>query len=262
MFCKTQNNLGEQRENTKKHVKCRNQNVKILKTDLNAIAESRQNPYVLCATLLVAFLHTRHRVSFRAYSLILIALGLIFSTLPGITLGGDKLPRHLRMVFSRLDLTDRFKSHPVCYICHKIFDPSIDSNTLCPDCECEIFRPRTRSLFRRLFQSVLEPTVAGDSDSETESARSGSGRRPHVVAPIQVLSEGLRHLFSRPGMVSAVTSWKARQRSPDELRSIQNEKVWNTIKGPDNKQFFFEGDSEKEIRLGVTFSLDWYVSRL
>ncbi|KAF7346894.1 hypothetical protein MVEN_01441600 [Mycena venus] len=59
-------------------------------------------------------------------------------------------------------------------------------------------------------------------------------------------------------MVPAVNAWKARERSPDELRSIQDGEVWNTILGPDKKRFFFEGDSETEIRLGVTFSLDWF----
>ncbi|KAJ7305462.1 hypothetical protein DFH08DRAFT_825153 [Mycena albidolilacea] len=190
--------------------------------------------------------------------LILVALGLVFSKLPGNLLGGEKLPRQLPTVFSRFDLTDTFKRHPICYLCHKIFDPAVPPDTLCPDCECEIFRPQTRTLFRRLFQSEPEPTVSGDSDPETDSAGSTLGRQPHVVAPIQVLSDSLRHLFARPGMVPAVNGWKAQEHSPNELRSIQDGEVWNTITGPDKKRFFFEGDSEKEIRLGVTFSLDWF----
>lgn len=38
---------------------------------------------------------------------------------------------------------------------------------------------------------------------------------------------------------------------------MQDSEVWKTIKGPDGKSFFLEGDCDAEIRLGVTFSLDW-----
>ncbi|KAJ7213906.1 hypothetical protein GGX14DRAFT_392681 [Mycena pura] len=34
--------------------------------------------------------------------------------------------------------------------------------------------------------------------------------------------------------------------------------VWKTVKGGDGKRFFFGRNSQKEIRVGVTFSLDWF----
>jgi hypothetical protein len=34
--------------------------------------------------------------------------------------------------------------------------------------------------------------------------------------------------------------------------------VWKTIKGPDGRPFFFGREANGEIRIGVTFSLDWF----
>ncbi|KAJ7725794.1 hypothetical protein B0H16DRAFT_1429796 [Mycena metata] len=216
----------------------------------------RQNSYILCVSLLVAFLHTRHHVSFRACAVILMTLNIVFSAMPGNLLGGDTLPRSLTTVFAQLNLTDKFKVHPICYLCHKIFDPTVGSETICADCESRIFRPQTRSLFRRLFESAPAPVVAGDGDDDSEDNPSVGGS-PHVVAPIQPLSDALRDLFSRPGVVPAVNAWKTREQTPGELKCMQDGEVWRTIKGPDNKSFFFEGNCDEEIRLGVTFSLDW-----
>ncbi|KAJ7755299.1 hypothetical protein DFH07DRAFT_773414 [Mycena maculata] len=39
---------------------------------------------------------------------------------------------------------------------------------------------------------------------------------------------------------------------------MQDSEVWKTIKGPDGKSFFLEGDCDKEIQLGTTISLDWF----
>jgi hypothetical protein len=217
---------------------------------------ARRTDYVLCASLLVIFLHAKHHLSFRACSIILIALGLLLSALPGDILGGAKLPRTLTTAFARFDIADRFKVHPICYICHKIFEPGIPSDTKCPNCDSDIFRPKTRKLFRRIFESPLGDPVAADQEDEDFIPAPAEGE-PHVVAPLQLLSEGLKQLFARPGIVPAVEEWKAREQVPEELKSMQDAEVWKTIKGPDNKSFFFGGECEQEIRLGVTFSLDW-----
>jgi hypothetical protein len=61
-------------------------------------------------------------------------------------------------------------------------------------------------------------------------------------------------------MVAAVDQWKTWPRVPGESRSIQDGKIWQTIKGPDGQKLFYGDSSENEIRLGVTFSLDWCFS--
>ncbi|KAF7367179.1 hypothetical protein MSAN_00977800 [Mycena sanguinolenta] len=225
---------------------------------MRSLRASKKKKLILCVSLLVAFLLTRHHVSFRACGLILFAIALILSLMPGNVVKRDEFPGSLTTVFSQLNLEDRFRSYPICYLCHRIFDP-LGSDVLCPDCECEIYRPQTRSLFRRTFESAPEPTTSRDLDSEEAVIGSTSNKRQaHVVAPIQRLSDDLRHLFSRPGVVPAVNAWKSRKRSEQDLKCIQDGNVWNSIKGPDDKLFFFKGDSDKEIRLGVTFSLDWF----
>jgi hypothetical protein len=78
-----------------------------------------------------------------------------------------------------------------------------------------------------------------------------------MVAPIQTLSVALAQFFARPGMVSAVNAWKTRRTVAGELRSMQDGNIWKTLRGHDGDPFFFSPSSEEEIRLGLTFSLDW-----
>lgn len=206
-------------------------------------------PYIRCILLLIAFLHTRHHVSFRACALILITLNFLFSKIPGDLLDGQDIPRSLTTIFSRLELSDKFKVHPICYLCHRIFDFD-NIHNLCPDCQEGLYRPATQHLFQRLF----DPEQLGD---EHDNLAFNFERTPHLVAPIHVLSVGLREFFGRPGMIPAVNAWKKRPTVPGELNSMQDAQVWQTIKGPDETSFFFGNNADKEIRLGVTLSLDW-----
>ena len=55
--------------------------------------------------------------------------------------------------------------------------------------------------------------------------------------------------------------YRDRTTIPEELNCIMDGRVWNSIPGPDGKPFF-DKDSltdPDEIRLGVTFALDWYI---
>jgi hypothetical protein len=81
-----------------------------------------------------------------------------------------------------------------------------------------------------------------------------------MVSPIQLLSAGLHDFFKRPGMVEAVNSWKTRPRVEGELNCMQDGKVWKTIKDGKGQPFFFAPEAADEIRLGVSFSLDWYAA--
>jgi hypothetical protein len=209
------------------------------------IAETLEDPlqerlhsqwHIRCVLLLVAFLHIRYQVSYRACGLILVCLNFIFVRQPG----GLEMPLTLKTVFSRLGMEeDRFTQHLLCYQCHRYFDRNTPSDALCPDCELELFRPATRQLFQRVISTVT------------------SVRKPKLVAPVQLLSDGLRDFFRRPGMVPAVNLWKSRESTPGESRTIQDGRVWKTIKGHDKQSFFYGESSKREIRIGTTFSLDW-----
>jgi hypothetical protein len=189
-------------------------------------------------------------VSFAACALILSAFTFILINLPGNLLKEGEMPRTLTTIFARLGMVDKFTVHPICHICHCIFPPNASPDTRCSQCDNDIYRPR-RNIFRRLF-------FTGSDDSSADCAANDHGS-PHVVAPIQLLSDGLRSLFSRPGMVDAVNSWKSHGQVPGELKRMQDGRVWEELKGQDGKSFFYGRHTDKEIRLGVTFSLDWYV---
>jgi hypothetical protein len=74
---------------------------------------------------LVAFLHTRHGVRFRAAGVILICVGLIFSFLFGGLVGVLAMPRTLNTVFTRFGMKDRFTVNPICFQGHVIFELDI-----------------------------------------------------------------------------------------------------------------------------------------
>jgi hypothetical protein len=202
---------------------------------------------------MVAFLHTKHHVTFRACAVILICLGFIFSSIAGTALGNVEIPRTLRTVFAKLDIKDTFTIHPICFQCHVVFEPDIEPDTFCPDCEEEIFGAPPRD---GPNAEGDDESVAGDAGAATDKPRK---RKPYAVAPIQLLSTGLRTFFERPGMESAVNSWKTRPHVDGELKSIQDGEVWKTLKDSEGRSFFFDPRADNELRLGVSFSLDWYV---
>ncbi|KAJ7914142.1 hypothetical protein B0H13DRAFT_1873220 [Mycena leptocephala] len=199
----------------------------------------------LCAIMyMVAFLHTQHRVTFAASGVILLCLGFIFSSLSGNLTGGITVPHTLQTVFTRLEIKDRFIVHPICFRCHRVFETTILTSTCCPECDEEIFG-----------------AANAQASNWSESGDGGGGRKkkrqPFVVTPIQLLSSSLRDFFMRPGMVHEVNKWKTRERKRREWGSMQDDNVWKTIEGPDGRPFFFGPEANREIRIGVTFSLDW-----
>lgn len=134
------------------------------------------------------------------------------------------MPLRLQTVFSRLKAQDRFTVHPVCYNCHKVFQPGTASNTFCPDCDLELFRPARRRLFDAIGDG--KPTVPDPGDGE----EAGDDRRePHMIAPIQSLSVALAEFFTRPGMVASVNAWKTRATVEGEFRSMQDGELWRTL---------------------------------
>jgi hypothetical protein len=207
---------------------------------------------------LVAFLHTRYHVTFSACALILACLNHLFAALPGNLLGNSPMPLTLKTLFARLGARDRFTVHPVCYNCHKIFLPGTSFDTVCPTCELELFRPATRQLFDTLDDGRPTRFESADDNDPDNDKPVVIKREPHMVAPVYLLSVALHEFFARPGMVSAVNSWKTRTGIVEgELRSMQDAEVWKALRGHDGESFFFGSSAEEELRLGVTFSLDW-----
>jgi hypothetical protein len=182
----------------------------------------------------------------------------LFASLPGNLLGNSRIPLTLKTLFARLGARDRFTVHPMCYNCHKIFPPEVATDKICPTCELELFRPATRRLFDTLDDGRSAPFESTDNDDPDEDKFVGVKREPHIVTPIQLLSAALQEFFARPGMVSAVNSWKTRTGTIEgELRSMQDADVWKTLRGNDGELLLFGPSAEEELRLGVTFSLDW-----
>lgn len=204
---------------------------------------------------MVGFLQTRHRVTFSACALILACLGLIFGFVSGDLIWSAAMPFTLTTIFLKLSMKDNFIVHPICFSCHQVFDTDIPPTTFCLNCDEEVFGGGQTDHFNASAKSHSD---AGHSTNP----RSSSAKRPSVVAPLQLLSTGLRDFFERPGMISAVNAWKNRSRIPGLMASMQDGNVWKTIKGPDGNRFFFGAQADREIRLGVTFSLDWCVQQI
>jgi hypothetical protein len=96
--------------------------------------------------------------------------------------------------------------HPICFNCHCIFPPDINPQTFCPDYTVELFGGPNHG------DSDAWDDVASESGGLFPPLRSRT-RKPQVVAPIQLLSSGLRSFFKCTGIVSAVTSWKKHPRN-------------------------------------------------
>ncbi|KAJ6506558.1 hypothetical protein C8R45DRAFT_1208644 [Mycena sanguinolenta] len=209
--------------------------------------------YIRCTLYMIAFLHTRHRVTFRAAALMLVCLGFLFSCLAGDFTKALAMPRTLKTVFAHLEISENFVVHPICTECHFVFEPN-EAPEFCPDCNEEVFVPRDGA---HSDMDDLQGAATADSGDNFDHPESGK-RKPFMVSPIQSLSVGLQEFFKRPGMVATVNSWKTRSEVDGELRSIQDGHVWKAMKDKQGRPFFYGPHAEDEIRLGVSFSLDRY----
>ena len=209
------------------------------RSPLKAYDESHSNAFIRVLIILVALLHTKHHVPFRACNFILFSLGTVLLSMGFITTD-MAIPQSLQTVLKRLNLEDRFTVFPICARCHRIFRTDISPDSLCPDCKLSLFKPVHQSVFRRLTGSMPPPPP------------------PSASAPIQTLSSVLTDFFSRPGMENELDGWRRTEHKEGEYKDICDGDVWRTSIGPDGKPFF-DRSVEHEIRLGVTMSFDWYV---
>lgn len=207
---------------------------------LEAYTESHNKWYIRAVLLLAVFLHTKHHVTFRASNILLYTLRVIFKSLNLIDPDND-MPITLNTVIKRLDFQDRFVVLPACPLCHRHFPADTPDTFLCPKCDVSLFSTASHTLFQRML------------------GREPSKPPPKLSVPVSPLSEQLGDFFSQPGMEHIVEEWRDRPRSGDELNSMMDGRVWNEIPGPDGKPFFDKESLTEptEIRLGVTFALDW-----
>ncbi|KAJ7219917.1 hypothetical protein GGX14DRAFT_389333 [Mycena pura] len=183
-------------------------------TNLTTRDALHPNWFIRCLMYLVAFLHTRHRVTFRAAGLILISVGFIFSCFCGNLIGAVATPRTLK-------------------------------STFCPDCDEEVFGAGIAD-----NDDVRGQADTPDDPPDVQPSPPRK-RKPYMVAAIQLLSVGLHDFFKRPGMVSAVNAWKTRTEVHGELRCMQDGKVWKEIKDVNKRPFFYGPESDEDIRFGV-----------
>lgn len=197
---------------------------------------SHSHALVRLALLTTAVLHVSHRLSHRACGLLLLVFSFIFLA-TNIIPPNSRLPLTLKTVLHRFELDDRFKILPVCANCHALFRPNTDTRALCPHCDTPLFRP-----------SLFYNQIFGRKKR----------RQPYLTAPIRTLSSLLIEFLSHPGIEAACEAWKARPSTPGSYSHMSDGAVWNDLKGPDGRCFFDRDDPQDgELRLGVTFSLDW-----
>lgn len=202
--------------------------------------------YARLVILLVAFLHCRHHVSFRACTLILKVVGLLFVALGALSTT-DEFPRSMPIVIHRSALTDGFQVRPTCPQCHQLGLASTDPTQKCSACQTPLFKS-------------LPPTTF-----EWMGGKKSSRRSPPVLAtPIRPLSSLLEDFFSRDDMETKVDEWRNRPPPKQgELRDMPDGAFWNEVKAADDTLFFDKSRTNLEpgeIRLGVTMSLDWCVN--
>jgi len=207
---------------------------------LESYAGSHGKWYIRAILLLAACLHTKHHITFRASNIMLYTLRLIFKSLNLLEIDDD-MPTTLNTVLKRLDLQDRFTILPACPQCHRHFPPKSATSVICTKCNIPLFSMASHTLFQRLL------------------GREPSTPPPKLSVPVAPLSEQLIDFLARPMMEHIVEDYRDRKTAPEELNCIMDGRVWNEIEGPDGKPFFDKASltEPNEIRLGVTFAVDW-----
>ncbi|KDQ55891.1 hypothetical protein JAAARDRAFT_195137 [Jaapia argillacea MUCL 33604] len=152
------------------------------------------------------------------------------------------MPISLHSVIKTFELQDQFTVHPGCPSCHRIFQPTIPSSSHCPNCDLPLFTSKGTNIFQKL-----------------------SGRRPpppplKFAVPIAPLSSLLADFFAEGEMESSVDEWQQTPHEPGQYTSPMDGTVPCEVKSHNGSLFFDKAslEEENEIRLVVTFSLDWF----
>jgi hypothetical protein len=98
---------------------------------LETYNEAHEYWFVCIIFLLVAVLHTRHHVTFRACGLILFVISVVFAHLL-LTSTHNAIPHTVNTILKQLDLEDQFKICPACKICQRFFKSLTPCSSCCP----------------------------------------------------------------------------------------------------------------------------------
>jgi hypothetical protein len=208
---------------------------------LDSYMNAHEHHFARIVFLLIAVLHTKHHVTFRACGLILFVISVIFANI-SITGTHNAIPHTLDTILKRLNLEDRFKICPACEICQRVFKSSTPRGSRCPQCDEDLFISNSPTLFQRM------------------TGRSPPLPPPRLAVPIQTLSELLTDSFAHGPLEDQVVEWMSCQSHPGQYNGFMDGRVAQELK--DNAgNLFFDPESldANEIRLGVTWSVDWYV---
>ncbi|TFK81258.1 hypothetical protein K466DRAFT_502435 [Polyporus arcularius HHB13444] len=211
----------------------------IQKVPSKAFSDAHDKWYIRSIIVLIAFLHTRHHVTFRACDITLFALRTIFVALDLID-KNDDMPATLKTAFTRLKVEDRFHVLPECSRCRRIFKPGTKHHVKCPSCNNPLYlRTSPNTLMRLLGRTQPEPIAK-------------------AVTPLRLLSRVLAYVVTQPGMETALDAWRSRTPPPPgEYHSIHDGKCWKTIKGSDSRPFFGPEGAD-ELRIGVILHADGF----
>jgi predicted Zn-ribbon and HTH transcriptional regulator len=208
---------------------------------IDSYRESHESWFVRLIFLLIAVLHTRHHVSFRACSLLLFTLSLIFLHLT-LTSSENRIPFTLDTVLHKLHLEDRFAIIPACNVCQRPFQPAISSDSQCPNCKTDLFTTPSATLFRRLTGKAPPPPP------------------PKLSVPVRSLSSLLTEVFAHGLLEDHVQEWLSHVPSPGQYTSFMDGCVAQELTDHNGNLFFNQNSTiDGEIHLGVTWSVDWYV---
>lgn len=170
------------------------------------------------------------------------------SSLRSIRFSSRSVQFHLKINFRLVwtpssndsSLRTSLKFFPICRNCHRLFQPSIPRDAVCPDCEEHLFRVVSNTLFHRI------------------TVRSAPLAPAHCLAPMQVLSSLLVNFLSLPGFENIVDKYpKTRTSIPGRMTDTFDGRICQEAKCPDGSPFFDPNDMSGELRIGVTMSLDW-----
>lgn len=197
--------------------------------------------------LLSAWLHTRHFTTHAAIGLMLNILRRIFIALGALNPNAD-VPVTLRTAFKRLNLDDNFAIIPVCPNCLWTHHGTVLVDTLCAQCNTKLFK-------EDVFPATFPP---GPSASQSPSSP-----KPKLQAPFILPSQLIATLInSTPTMEADLEKWRQRQSIAGQMHSIQDGKIWKTLRASDGELFFDNSPDRRnasELRIGVTCGFDGYV---
>lgn len=162
----------------------------------------------------------------RVFGLVVFFLG--FSELSA------RLAKTLPTVSRRLGTDPEVVCLPVCPTCNAVF-PHTTKHTRCPSCDVDLFR-----------------------------ASKCPGRIPARKYPYYPLRDQIRSILLQPGLEEAADAWRSVQRNDGKLRDVFDGDVARNIVDHKGGKFFRNDPGDEhgpdgELRLAVTFGLDWSV---